>query len=1048
MDMEATASSTILKKKAPKSAFHGSGGGFFSQKKKVVLGNIKHSGDEKNISLSKFGSSDSVYSNVESLSSEDEDITMSGTNGRSLLSSAATTLKAKQVNTGAGFGSSLGSSNFHMNNDKVVLPFCLPISLEKKWIEPKIIKTPVEMSIRKSFALDINLSAVEKKSIEIATLLTREKGINVNSNLKKQGMRSDWAVMIKKILMDMPKDMIITAVTKFGEIKSIKIQLIGMWQKAIVEFAESSQADHTLLDKVGGKTCTINRLLTTGNRVYCVVVGFESEVDLESAFCTVPVFGSVQLLWARLDLVQCGKCGRFGHLALECDASDVAVPVSAVPFKKNALVVSLVSFSGSSPSGSGYDLGFSLSNALELGGGASFFLFDKSLLVACLASLECSFELLGDQVSGILRKLSFVELVLMVLSSGALSLVSSVLLGAGFNSSSSKVLTTKIGGLESKMLAMEALVSSVLAKLDLLLVWFRNLLCVMFVESMFLPSRRMLCIDIKILAIWSYSSQKRNFIGAGVAIIMDNSLACHVFKMEEISGRIVSVQLLFRDELSVIFLGLYAGASSEARFGQASEINSLIAKAVNFSTHVVLGEDFNKNGSGRSASFKFCLSLDLVNSFGSHYLAGSHMWSNSKGVVKTIDYIFVSGSLSSAVAGHQTVSVSDFFDTDHRAVIVSIGLGRLLDDCWKFKFKNADSIKWDKFRDLFSAKLLSLGDVFSGAKVHGDVDAMWTILQEAVLESADETFSRHWFSKFRHLKNRHSSKFFGLELLVAKIVKKFCSGNLSDVDLLVSKWLTLDNVKACAFRDLVSSSVKYDVIIKHLSLVYKDYRRMKMFESRFSEKTFIRKAIDRCMENFCSDKGSMIRSVLDRLFYKVVLDHLVVDDKLVLEPEEVKASYAPLSYVQNDAFSGVMHKVSIDELLFVISGLPNGKVTGLSGILNELWKQGGKVVLGCMLALFNVCLIASVVPVLWKRVWISMISKPYDWDGVFTNTQPIALIETARKILFKILFDYILVACSKFNVLQDDNFLVLKGTSTQSLVFAIGSVVEDALKKN
>ncbi|KAG9286857.1 hypothetical protein G9A89_012407 [Geosiphon pyriformis] len=346
--------------------------------------------------------------------------------------------------------------------------------------------------------------------MKITTLLARKKEINVNSNLRKQEIRSDRAVVIKEIPMDMSKDMIIAAVTKFGEIKSIKIQLIGIWQKAVVEFIKSSQADQdqfrallfTLL--VG---TTAHNLSTLLNKT---VVGFKSEVDLESAFCTVPVFGD---------------CGRFGHSALKYDASDVAVPAPVVFFKRNApginhlqlaklyakknvpiscfavfggklwaQVVSLAFSSGRSPFGSGYGLGFSSSGALRLGGGAPSLLFDKSPLVACLASLEHSLELLADQISGILRKLSFFELVLMVPSSGAPSLVgsklvtsvlnsnmaldgvlalspsfsSSVKLDAGFNSSSSKVLTTKIGGLESKMSAMEALVSSVLVKLDLL----------------------------------------------------------------------------------------------------------------------------------------------------------------------------------------------------------------------------------------------------------------------------------------------------------------------------------------------------------------------------------------------------------------------------------------------------------------------------------------------------------------------------------------------------------------------------------------------------
>ncbi|KAG9297026.1 hypothetical protein G9A89_008612 [Geosiphon pyriformis] len=80
--------------------------------------------------------------------------------------------------------------------------------------------------------------------------------------------------------------------------------------------------------------------------------------------------------------------------------------------------------------------------------------------------------------------------------------------------------------------------------------------------------------------------------------------------------------------------------------------------------------------------------------------------------------------------------------------------------------------------------------------------------------------------------------------------------------------------------------------------------------------------------------------------------------------------------------------------------------------------------------------------------WVSMIPKPYDWERTLTNTRPIALVETARKILSKILSDRISLACSRFDVLHGDNFSVLKGTSTQTPIFAIGLIIEDALEKN
>ncbi|KAG9294494.1 hypothetical protein G9A89_009341 [Geosiphon pyriformis] len=213
--------------------------------------------------------------------------------------------------------------------------------------------------------------------MEMATLLARKKEIDINSNLKRQEIRSNWAVVIKKIPMNMPKDMIVTIIFEFGEIKSIKIQLIGMWQKAVMEFAN---------------------------------------------------FGSP------------------------------------------------------------------LSGSSGLNGGLFFVLVDDSFLIAHVASLEWSLELLTNQVSGLVHKLSNMGLVLQALSSSskasatvvvtkenlALDMIvddSELVLqppSSDFPSmstlglSSSKVLTSKVGSLESKLVALKTSVNSVLAKLDYL----------------------------------------------------------------------------------------------------------------------------------------------------------------------------------------------------------------------------------------------------------------------------------------------------------------------------------------------------------------------------------------------------------------------------------------------------------------------------------------------------------------------------------------------------------------------------------------------------
>ncbi|KAG9291472.1 hypothetical protein G9A89_021891 [Geosiphon pyriformis] len=487
------------------------------------------------------------------------------------------------------------------------------------------------------------------------------------------------------------------------------------------------------------------------------------------------------------------------------------------------------------------------------------------------------------------------------------------------------------------------------------------------------------------------------FLGAGIAIIMNNSLACHVSKVEEVSGQVVAVWLLFKNKLSVSVIGLYVGASSGVCFGQAFEVNFLIAKTVNSSTFVVLGEDFNKNRSGRSASFRFCSSLGLVNSFSG----------NSRGVERTIDFIFVSENLVSAVAGHRVGLVLDFFDTNHNAIKVSVGLDGLLNvylnslrkqankNCWKFNIKDADVTEWFCFRDCSSVMVLGIKDDFLAAAAEQDLDAMWFLLKKVLVDSADNIFSQHWFSEFQCSKNKQSSKFLGLELLIVKIVKKFGLTDTFGFDCLVKKWSILDADKAFMLMDMVQSGQKKVAILKFLSIIKKEYRKFKLYESKLVQEASIRKAIKKRMEKFCSDKGNMIRSV--------VLDHLFIDNELVLEPEKMVPSvlpdlwarqYASLAYVKNDAFSDVMSAITLDKLLLVVGSLPNGKAAGLS---------------------------------------------------VLTNTCLITLIETTRKILSKILSDRISFVCSRFGILRGDNFSVLKDTSIQSPVFAVGSVTYDSV---
>ncbi|KAG9285326.1 hypothetical protein G9A89_010801 [Geosiphon pyriformis] len=145
-----------------------------------------------------------------------------------------------------------------------------------------------------------------------------------------------------------------------------------------------------LLEKAGGKTCIINRLLETGNRICCAIVGFEYDDDLESAFYTELILGSVKLFWARMDL-----------LTRLYEKKSVLISRPTVFDDKSwAQVVLPVGSSDSFYFASGS--GFSFSSNSDLNDGLPPVSVDNSSLNAHLGSLEQSLELLANQVSATL----------------------------------------------------------------------------------------------------------------------------------------------------------------------------------------------------------------------------------------------------------------------------------------------------------------------------------------------------------------------------------------------------------------------------------------------------------------------------------------------------------------------------------------------------------------------------------------------------------------------------------------------------------------------
>ncbi|KAG9301231.1 hypothetical protein G9A89_012614 [Geosiphon pyriformis] len=775
---------------------------------------------------------------------------------------------------------------------------------------PPTLKNLVNVSVRKSFALNIGLDEraftsskfsgiiratfTSKLGLIKATKKAIDTKILVNANLKKSTGHSDQAVMLKEIPVEPSVKAVHAALSEFGSIKLIKMQLFDQIDHAdlvaarwsilirkdvvhtiighcsILFFVETNAHDiWDFIGSVSGKMCVINQHPITYAQARCAIVCFDLAESLNAVMGTTLVLKGVNLQWSCLGFSKCAKCEKTGHTSLDCSVNVDKSRLAAIYSKCSAPIAHFVAFNGmlwAKIASEFLFLLFPVKNGLVNPG--SSLEMKPTLSVTFdiekkFAVLESSLISLAGQISELAKRLNSFVLAVFQPSPGLGDIVMRESLGG---TTSSKTAANLDSSASSKFVMCNVKGLNNPAKQDDVIHWHKdkNNLVSIFIE---LKLREKVCSWIvnKFDGVWVFTSGlESGHLGAGVVVIMNSSLVRHVYRVSEVPGWLLSIKLLFKNKLSVSVLELYASASHAVCFFQTDEINSFIAKAVNKSSFIILDSNFNENDLHKSTSFKRYLDLGLVN-----FLVRS---------VITIIH-------------HNIFGVDEHFNTDHQAVFVSIDLGGLLD-----MYLNSLR-KQNNFKGVTSANAVMFSSDFATSAVFLNLDTMWDAVHKIMCLSASGTFKKKWFKGYDEAFTKESSRFYKLELLVSKLIK----------------------------ASYLISSVK--------------------FASLHIEKSHVKTTVNRRIESFKSDKEHIIRSVLEQSFYKVVLDHLIVKDELLLE------------YVFNDAFLGIMCLVIFDKLLVVVFNLPEGKAAGLSGILNELWKHCDKLVLNMLLMLLNSCLI-------------------------------------------------------------------------------------------
>jgi hypothetical protein len=231
--------------------------------------------------------------------------------------------------------------------------------------------------------------------------------------------------------------------------------------------------------------------------------------------------------------------------------------------------------------------------------------------------------------------------------------------------------------------------------------------------------------------------------------------------------------------------------------------------------------------------------------------------------------------------------------------------------------------------------------------------------------------------------------------------------------------------------------------------------------------------------NFIDNKKQFLSSALNREFRCIVLDRVLTfsdppssTPRLLLQPDDIKQAaiqhfqnfvqpalhayhnttdlpsrwqqvYEPISTINLAIYTDILSPISMDELNSVLNSLPSHKAAGPSGITYEMLKLLPDAGRSVLLNLCNQCFLQSDIPGDWRLANIYPIPKPHEFEGLLKNTRPITLLETARKLLVKILYLRLSKILASHHVLQGGNFAGLSGGSTAPPITILDQILRD-----
>jgi len=571
--------------------------------------------------------------------------------------------------------------------------------------------------------------------------------------------------------------------------------------------------------------------------------------------------------------------------------------------------------------------------------------------------------------------------------------------------------------------------------------------------------------------------------------------------MERFKGRAIAVDLLFKKQKKVRIIQTYIPVIRKELKEERIQVQNKIIEWINEMSQqqnaftVIMG-DFNTN---MREYYKIIKENKLIPWHMKliHHINVSQMIDTIKVRVSDnqstwfkneldtsgswIDDIFITCNLADRL--RSTEITAPIFNTDHRLVIASIDCNEItkikenkrneeFQSRSVYNYKAAKQEDWEQFTKTTDElnKKNNISSIVTLTETNPSmITNTWNVIRDVIVEAANKTLQTIDIEQERFYKeNKRLRDINGYLKYFNKLIKQLHRDNKYDKNHNAELWKNLINLESeLEFKTQSTLRSKTNwhkpdiqIVKKEIKVLIKELRTE--LKKTYKEITYqeIEEAIDRRCWMYEENKHTMINSLTDKKYTRIITDRLVQNNngqlELIVNKEEIKQrinthfqtvaggvnfkenidnsiwkqEYEAIKEINENIYKELKQDITKEEWTATIKSLPNGKAAGPNKISYELLKHLGEELMDNIFRLAKTIYKTGTIPEDWLLASIYPIPKNEDWGYDLNKTRPITLLDSTRKVLVKIITKKLGTIIANNDILKGGNHAGKLGGST------------------